>query len=322
MKKIISAVLTVSMLLGATTVAYALPKDKASKPVSTSVAIELDAMTRTPKKVEVKKIEVKKPETTEKVKKVDVKKDAKLDKSRESLIKKCDGVITQINKLKDYIISKEGKLLVDLDLATGDVAIKSIESAIGKVNDFKRRIDDATTSQELKTISKELQNNWMKNQTFVKRITGLTSAARLKTAYDETKLLVAKLGEAMNVTTTDSSITLDVEPYTEEYEQIKADLEEAYADYLEADALYSSITDSAKGDKNFKIAHAKLMEAKDELHDVLIDTKHLLVEIKTGVRKQLDVNKVDDDDEDDDDDEVDDDDDDEVDDDDDEVDDD
>jgi hypothetical protein len=35
-----------------------------------------------------------------------------------------------------------------------------------------------------------------------------------------------------------------------------------------------------KADKNFKDAHAKLMEAKDELHDVLISTKQLLVKIK------------------------------------------
>ena len=287
MKKIISAVLTVSMLLGATTVAYAMPKDRASKPTSTSVTT----------KIEEKKIEVKKPETTEKIKMVDVKKNGILDKSKASLIKKCDDVITQINKLKNYIISKDGKLLSDLDLTTGNVAVKSIELAIGKVNDFKSRIEAATTSQELKAISKELQNNWMENQTFVKRITGLTSAARLKTAYDETKALVDKLGAGMNVTSTDSSITLNVEPFTKEYEKIEADLEEAYADYLEAVALFSSITDSAKADKNFKVAHAKLMEAKDGIHDVLIDTKHLLVEIKTGVHKQLEVNNVDDDDE-------------------------
>ncbi len=310
MKKIISAVLTVTMIMGATSVAFAQPKDKASKPAPAIVTTKVDAKTcATQKKEDEKKPEIKKPEIKEQDKKNEdkkneVKKDSQLDKSKQSLIKTCDDMIAQITKLKGYIISKEGKFLVEFkDQATGDAVLKSIDEAINKINEFKKRIEAATDSKVLKDLKKEIENNFLKHQTIVKRITGLTSAARLKTAYDETKALVDKLGAGINAIniTTGSSIKLDVEALKKQHAKIQAELEEARLDYLDAVAMFSSMTDSTKADKNFKAAHDKLMEAKDGLHDVLIETKQLLVKIKTGVHKEIGAIKIDVDDDDDDD---------------------
>ena len=311
MKKIISAVLTVTMIMGATSVAFAQPKDKASKTAPAIVTTKVDAKTcATQRKDDEKKTEVKKPEFKEQdkknedkkneVKKNEVKKDSQLDKSKQSLIKSCDDMIAQITKLKGYIISKEGKFLVEFkDQATGDAVLKSIDEAINKINDFKKRINAATDSKVLKDLKKEIENNFIKHQTIVKRITGLTNAARLKTAYDETKALVDKLGAGINAITTNASITLDVEALKKAHKNITAELEEARLDYLDAVAMFSSITDSTKADKSFKEAQAKLMEAKDGIHDALIETKQLLVKIKTGVHKEIGAIKIDVDDDDD-----------------------
>lgn len=295
MKMIISAVLTVSMILGASTVAYAKPKDKPSKPESTSITSTADAeATPTTKKVEEKKTENGKPTTKDAgksssaTKKVEEKKDNGLEKSKAELIKKCDEMISQITKLKGYIVSTDGKFLVEFkDQATGDAVLKSIDTTINTLNSYKQKVQAATDSKVLKAISKELQDNLIKHQTIVKRITGLTSTARLKTAYDETKTLIDKLGAGINGIT-GSSITINVEELKKNYQELNTKLEEAHGDYLEAVALYSSIPDSTKSDKSFKEAQKKLMEAKDELHDVLIKAKQLLVKIKTSVHKQLD----------------------------------
>lgn len=280
MKKIITAVLTVFLILGVSTAAYAQPKEKDTKITTTQI----------------------KKDDKKTVSKSNENKNNGLEKAKQALLKKCDEMIAQINKLKGFIIGSDGKFLVEFkDQVAGDAALKSIDEAVKKVEDFKKRIEAAASTKDLKDISKELQNNWMKHQTIVKRITGLTSAARLKAAYEQTKAVVDKVGTGINAIqiTTDASIVIDLDSLKKEHEEIVANLEEARADYLEAVAMFSSINDSAKSDKDFKDAQKKLMEAKDGLHDALSDVKKLLVKIKTSVHKQLDaiVSVKDDDDE-------------------------
>ena len=294
MKKIISVVLTVSMIFGTSSVAFAKPKEKIEKPaVKTTLKTEKEKdeekdtrSERQEKADNNKKTDNKNKEN----KKNDNKKTAQLDKSKDGLLKKCDKALAQINKLKSYIISEEGNLLIEAkDLATGDAAIEGIDEAIDLVNEYKERIEKATTSKELKDISKELQKGWMKNQNFVKRITGLTSTARLKKAYDDTLKVVDRLGAGINGITTNAAISLDKEALKKDYEAITQRLEEAHDAYLEAVARYSSMTtDGDKSNKEFKDAHFKLMEAKDGIHDVLIGAKQLLVKIKTSLKDDVD----------------------------------
>ena len=294
MKKIISVVLTVSMIFGTSSVAFAKPKEKIEKPaVKTTLKTEKekDKEKDTKSEWQEKADNNKKTDNKNKEnKKNDNKKTAQLDKSKNDLLLKCDKVLAQINKLKSYIISEEGNLLIEVkDRATGDVAIESINEAIELVNEYKEKIEKAATPQELKGIAKELQKGWMNNQNFVKRLTGLTSTARLKKAYDNALVVVEKLGAGINGITTNAAISLDKEALKKDYEAIAKKLEEAHDAYLEAVAKFSSMnTVAGKSDKEFKEAHSKLMEAKDGIHDVLIGAKQLLVKIKTSLKDDVD----------------------------------
>lgn len=318
MKRIISAVLTVSIIISSASLSFAQPKTRntetdvvsmATKVNSTMQKIEEQSKEQTQNAInnEYKKVQEKnrveiKNTVNKNSKNQTAKKSSELDKSKQALIKKCDELVSQINKLKSYIVSKDGSFLVEFkDKATGDAVLKSIDDAIANITAFKKKIENAASSSELKKISKELQSDSAKHQVFIKRITGLTSAARLKNAYKETKALVDKLGTGINGLNISNS-KLDIEDLKKKHQEIVSDLEEARADYLEAISLFSTITDGEKTDKSYKAAQAKLTEAKDELHDVLVKAKQLLVKIKTSVQKPDAIKTDDDDDEEDDDD--------------------
>ncbi len=291
MKKIIAAILTVSLLMSASTAVYAAPKG--NQPKVTNKANEASNKADDKKKEDkpanngnsttAKKADNKKDGAAEN--KTDNKKDSALENNRSTLTKKCNEMIEQINKLKGYIVSAEGKFLVEFkDQATGDASLKSIDEALNILNSYKKQIEAASSSDALKEISKELQKNLTKHQNIIKRITGLTNAARLKAAYDETKALVDKLSAGVNGIT-GSGISLDVKALKKRVETMSQDLEKARNDYLDAVALFSTISDSSKDDKSFKEAQKKFDNAKKGLHDVLVEAKQLLVKIRTSINK-------------------------------------
>ena len=292
MKKIIAAILTVSLLMSASTAVYALPKgepsgvgNRAENKASNKADDKKkdDKPANTGNSTTAKETDNKKDGAAEN--KTDNKKDGALENDRSTLNKKCNEMIEQINKLKGYIVSAEGKFLVEFkDQATGDASLKSIDEALNILNSYKKQIEAASSSDALKEISKELQKNLTKHQNIIKRITGLTNAARLKAAYDETKALVDKLSAGVNGIT-GSGISLDVKALKKRVETMSQDLEKARNDYLDAVALFSTITDSSKDDKSFKEAQKKFNQAKDGLHDVLVEAKQLLVKIKTSITK-------------------------------------
>jgi hypothetical protein len=264
MKKIISFILTVSMLLSITSIASAQQSTKARKPAATTTVTA---------KLNTKAVAAK---------------SNGLEKSKAALIRKCISAVEQLGKLKGYIETAQIGL-TESDSILAEAKTK-IESAIQMINDsdannninsYIERINAAKDSKELKAIAKELQKSWMSNQNFMKRISGLASASRLNKVYEDTNALVEKLGAGIDAIGDDAANALKKDELKKESDQIEADLEEAHNDYLDAVKLYSVvILDGVKADKNFKDAHAKLMEAKDELHDVLISTKQLLVKIK------------------------------------------
>lgn len=103
-----------------------------------------------------------------------------LEKTKATLLEKCGTIEDQLNKLKAYIITDDGKLKIELDRDTADKVLKNIQEALAKINGYKKRINEADTKKELQNIKKELQNHTSRHQTMVKRLTGLTNAGRLK----------------------------------------------------------------------------------------------------------------------------------------------
>jgi len=280
MKKLLAAVLTTSIVISCATASFAKTDNRTNTNKKEKTVQTVD---RKSNRDDIKK-EHKKP--AERVKKAEENKTRQVEKLKETLIKKCDQLINQIRKLKSYIVSEDGKFLVEFkDEATAEKVIKSLDDAIEKINSFKKDIEEAQNFEELRELRKDLQNNFIKHQAIVKRITGLTIAARLKRTYGSANALVDKLGAGIEKIPAEAAEVLDIEGIKAKYDKITENLEEAYNDYLEAVEMYSSLTDDAETDKSYKAAHDKLMEAKDGIHDVLIDTKKLLVEIKTSIHK-------------------------------------
>lgn len=217
--------------------------------------------------------------------------DQNLESVRKELIGKCDTVIAQFQKLKSYIVDKNGKLLVEFkDAATAKAAIKSIDEAIANVTSQKSIINKATSSNQLKDMLADLSEEWMDNQVIMKRITGLTSAARLKEAYDATKLLVDKLGVGITGLSGQTK-KVDLNALNKEYSDLKAKLTEAKTVYLSAVSLFSTITDADSSDKTFKTAQEKLTEAKDVLNDCVEKVKDLLNKLKGEVNTRIENRK-------------------------------
>lgn len=207
-----------------------------------------------------------------------------LQKSKDQILNKSNDMIAQLQKLRGYIITNDGEYLVEFkDKATGDSAIKSIDDAIVALQNLNKSIDDAKTNQELKSLTSNLEKNWLKNQVFMKRITGLTSAARFKTAYDQTKVLVDKLGIGVKSMPGDSTKVQAAE-LTMDYSAIESKLESSRRQYLDAVNLYSSITDAKNADKSYKDANTKLQTAQKELNECLVKAKQLLTKIKVEVK--------------------------------------
>lgn len=295
MKKAISVILTVVMLLGSSTMAFAKSdkpqshkyrtttvskKGKPEKaPTPTPSATPLPASTPKPAAKET-------PQVKEDNKGKD-KNDAALEKTKADILKKCDTMIEQLNKLRGYIVSSDGKYLVEFkDDETAKAAVKSIDDAITSIKDLKEVVEASTSSKELKDISKDLQDNWLKNQVIMKRITGLTTAARFKAAYDKTKELADKLKTGIDSMKGDG-VKIKLDALKADYEKIQARLEAARNKYLEAVNFYSSITDIKNSDKNFKTAQTKLSEAQKELNACLVDVKYLLEKLKVEAKARV-----------------------------------
>jgi len=295
MKKAISVILTVVMLFGSSTLADAKSdkpqrhqdkiitvgkKDKpGSTPASTPAAKPLPSSTSKPAPKET-------PQVKETNKEND-KKDAALEKTKSDILKKCDTMVEQLTKLRGYIVSSDGKFLVEFkDEETGKSAVKSIDDAITSINDLKKTVEASTSSKVLKDISQDLQDNWLKNQVIMKRITGLTTAARFKAAYDKTKELAAKLKTGIASMKGDG-VKIKLDALKADYEKIQARLEAARNKYLEAVNFYSSITDIKNSDKNFKTAQTKLTEAQKELNACLVDVKNLLEKLKVEAKARV-----------------------------------
>lgn len=287
MKKIIATVLTASIVISCATASFAKPNNKSNN--NKREKIEQIVNNKDNRENNKKNDKKDNERSSEKVNRVKDNKIKQVEKLKETLNNKCDKLTNQILKLKSYIVSEDGKFLVEFkDQEAGDNALKSIETAMGKIISFKEAIEEAQDFKELKDLRKELQKNFIKHQTIVKRITGLTSTARLRSAYNTTKALVDRLGAGLEEIPSEVAAIIDVDAIKVKYDKISAKLEEAYDDYLEAVEMYSSITDSANTDKSYKDAHNKLKEAKDGIHDALIETKKLLVEIKTSILRAQD----------------------------------
>lgn len=255
MKKLLAAVLTVSLILSGTTVAFAKQNEHSQKGKS---------------QVSVSKTKAKENGINKK----------DLDKAKEQLTRKVDVQISQLNKLRGYIVTSDGKLLIELkDTATANAAIKSIDDALLALNDLKTKIQSATDSKALKELSKTLEKGWLKNQYFMKRIIGLTSAARFKKAYDQTLALTDKLTAGIDGLNS-SNTTLNIEDLKAKLAAVKTRLESAKASYLEALNQFVTITYNDKSEKSYKAAQEKLKKAGRDLHEALKMTKRLLNLIK------------------------------------------
>lgn len=257
MKRFLAAFLTIALFLSGSTVALAKQVDKGDhgKPK------EKYSQHQPADKSKDKKIHVNKKD---------------LDKAKEQLTKKVDDKINQLKKLKSYIVSEEGKILIEMiDAATVNTAIKSIDDAIAGLNTMKTNIQAAADNNALNTLAKTLENDWKKNQFFMKRINGITSAAKVYNAYKKTEALVDKLAKGLSLYTGNNASDLK-----KRLETIQAKLGTAKANYKEALNLFLSITSNDKTEKTYKTANDKLKKANKDLHEALKEAEKLLRIVK------------------------------------------
>jgi len=257
MKRFLAAFLTIALFLFGSTVALAKQADKGNNGKGKGNI----AHQQTDPKSKGKKISVNKKD---------------LDKAKEQLTKKVDEKINQLKKLKNYIVSDEGKILIEMvDAATVNTAIKGIDDTIAGLNTMKSNIQAAADNNALNTLAKTLENDWQKNQYFMKRINGITSAAKVYDAYKKTQVLVDKLAKGLSSYTGNNAADLK-----KRLGAIQTKLESAKINYKEALNLYLSITSNDKVEKTYKTAQDKLKKANKELHDTLKQAQKLLNIVK------------------------------------------
>jgi hypothetical protein len=257
MKRFLAAFLTIALFLSGSTVALAKQADKGNNGKGKGNI----AHQQTDPKSKGKKISVNKKD---------------LDKAKEQLTKKVDEKINQLKKLKNYIVSDEGKILIEMvDAATVNTAIKGIDDTIAGLNTMKSNIQAAADNNALNTLAKTLENDWQKNQYFMKRINGITSAAKVYDAYKKTQVLVDKLAKGLSSYTGNNAADLK-----KRLGAIQTKLESAKINYKEALNLYLSITSNDKVEKTYKTAQDKLKKANKELHDTLKQAQKLLNIVK------------------------------------------
>lgn len=292
MKKVMAVFLTASIVFGSTTIVSANNSGKNDQKYKTSKVMTMPSVkqclsTNNCTKVAPKSNQKSDPKCNNgKVKVLD-----KIsEKVRSELIAKCDSMLAQLQQLKSYII-KDGKLLVEFkDAQTANAAIQSIDQAIVKINAQKDTITKSNSSKQLKDIMKDYCKNWINNQFISKRINGLTSAAKLKAAYESAKQQVDKLGVAV-AGLTNQTTQVKIDEFKKAYTELQAKLDKARTTYLDAINKFATVNNVNKSDKFFKDAQETLMRAKKEFNSCIEKANRMLkaLNVSATIPEQTDM---------------------------------